>query len=334
MQLVKQNFVQTLILVVVILSLFWVREWSIEANYFGVPRQAFMPLGCTITEFFEAHKWLSFIVTSLLMVFNSYLLTRITIRNLIFAGNSYFVSVLFIAIYSAIPLGRFAPTMSIVVYLMLLSMGALLGVYRQRFTSYKFFVAGATASLAALIYAPSLAMVLAVLLAPLVFGELSVRGVISLLLAFAIPIFALNYIYWLTDNIYSVPFDRLVSVIDMQGSLFNFSVVMTQLPYFIFVALMFVLGCYSLWYYYAKMGSKRTKGPRTVVLLSQVAFTLLGVLVVYPHLVTTIVPLLSLPITALAATVLRNYRSDLVANLIFIAILLLVGLLNFADLIF
>ena len=154
-----------------------------------------MPLQARLLRFLSAFPWTVPVLTFLLVFVDSFFLTRIIARNLIFLERTYMPSL----IYLMVSLGYYAAAGSVitlaVAFLVMYAAESMILSYKRRAQFGYFFHAGVALGAAPLLYAP--AAVFGILL-PVGLGLFRKQwrdGAVALT-GFLLPLFFTSYVYW------------------------------------------------------------------------------------------------------------------------------------------
>lgn len=323
MQLVKHGFFQTLIWFFTLILLFWIREFFLGYSHVhGEDFLGMMPLADSIDSYVSRVGKLDMILTLLLVFVNSFFITRIVIRHVIFISRSYSMALIYLALCSLLPSSSVRYLSYLSVFFLLFSLDCLMTIFRRKRVAYRLFLSGALLSFASLIYAPMVVLFPVAIMGVILYEHSNFRELLSYTIGFLSSIFGYSYIHWLMGGDFLYLYRHYIStfsdIIYAQPPTFA-SVTLVDIVY---GAALFIVVLYSIIFYLGRLNQERTKPLRTYSLFLLMLFLLLVVTVLYPIIFQSMMPLLSIPISVIVVTMLTKNSLSPVVNLAYIFLIL------------
>lgn len=232
LDLTRQSLLKTLLYFVLLAAIFWgaelfhpEREGMVAAAQAaalqgGASLQARMPLGILIDNLIRSVPTVGILLSSLLVFVNSFFVTRIVIRNVIFLERTYMPSIVYLLISS----GYYNSYMSfrplLVAFLLLLAAELIFRSYNYKALATGAYMAvGFIFGTAAAVYAPALFFVVLLPVGLIIFRLFDIREWIAAFGGWLLPLFFSAYGVWLCGGeflgIFPAALDALLTPVPM-----------------------------------------------------------------------------------------------------------------------
>lgn len=323
MQLVRHGFFQTLMWFFTLILLFWARELflgysSLQGDY----HVGMMPLAKMIGDYVSGVNRLDMALTILLVFVNSFFITRIIIRHVIFISRSYSMALVFLALCSALPSSSIRYLSYIYVYLLLLSLDYLMTIFRRKEVAYRLFASGALLSLASLFYAPILLLSLVSIFGMILYEHSSFREYLSFIIGLIAPIFAYGYISWLIGGDFLYIYDQYLVAF---GEVYNApspSIASFSVINIVYCVMLLVMVVYSVVFYLGRINQERAKSVRTYSIFIFMLIVLLVMIALKLAILPALMALISIPVSVIIVTMLTKNSASMVVNIVYLLLIL------------
>ncbi|MEG1634123.1 MAG: hypothetical protein RR277_02105 [Rikenellaceae bacterium] len=328
--LTRQTFTQTLFFTSLVMFIYWGTIFVNGANL-GIADDlsGVMPIGISINNFSRNFILISSIVTIALQLFNALYLSRIFIRNVVYAKNTHVAAMLFILISIGSPATNQELISQLVTTLSLFTLEGILNVKKRINSSHNFFLSSIFIALASLIYIPAAALFIPIISIFFITNRFEIREFLAALGGFLIPPIFYSYYLWITEN----DFLKLIHEIN-HAILSSFSIIsidaIAKLNIFNIISIVVIIAVmlFSLIYFLINIQTIRSKTIYSYSLFWVWMITMIAIIVFFMSTLSIIVPLCAVSASVILAFFFNMYTRRIVTNIIFVVLVILTTLAN------
>ncbi len=214
----SRNLLKTLLYFVLLTAVFWGPEFFAPSRegVAGIPHPAAAPLSGTpleaaIDRVFAGMPLLGLLVTSVLVFFNAFFVSRVVLRNVAYLERTYTPAIVYLLISS----GYYNSYMSfrplLVALLVLMGCELLFKSYHRTLASGNALGMGFLFGLAAAIYAPAILLAVLLPIGWVIFRMTNPREWAAGMVGWALPLFFTAYAAWLAGGEFMAPIRAMLA---------------------------------------------------------------------------------------------------------------------------
>lgn len=196
-------------IIVVIGLLLWLP--AIGTNY-TLSLQHEMPLYELFVHFFANKPFLQLLIAFVLVVAQAFVFNAITERHELFGKSSYLPALIYILLFSFTPEALHLHPLLFANFFILLSVDALLNMYRKPNAIGQSFETGLLIAIATLFYFPSILLLLFLLVGLFIMRPFSIREFILVVLGFVFPYLYVIVYYFFIGKLDYLWFDKAIYI--------------------------------------------------------------------------------------------------------------------------
>lgn len=300
-------------------ALMGIGEWEpVRTLEYGTPVELLINRISISSPYISTYA--AFLITILVLV----MMQRLNNRFIFVPQRSTVPALLYIIIaFSFTSLQHLSPALT-AMPLLILSLNSLIGSYRKEYAEGEYFLASFFVALAAIVYLPSLAFVLMIMVSILVMRPFSWREWVTMLAGLLVPLLFVvtYYLFFDSDALNNLlmfdPAKVIAAIPKTMNSFFGYG----------FLATLTVAFVYSLFFIFSWVGTQKVRTNKVfLVFFSMVIICLLAYLLI-PTVSKDIMLVVALPLSYIIGVFFIFTRRTLIADGLLLAILALSVLLQ------
>ncbi len=321
LDLTRQSLLKTVFYFLILTTIFWGVEFF-QPTREGLAGLASVPLsdqapqmglGTLINDFIAGFPVLGILLSSLLVFVNSFLVTRIIIRNVIFLERTYMPAIVYLLISS----GYYNSYMSFLpLSAALLMLIGISSIFRsadvKRLASGHYLASGFAFGVAGILYAPALLFVILLFIGLLQFRLFDLREWVSAIAGWGLPAFFYAYIVWLAGGEFTAIFS------EAKEALLTFtplpSLKLISIFEWVFIGCVGVMLLLSLWAFATRRNSYKAKPKKTYLFFIWMLMVAGAVMTFAPCHSLYQLPLVAIPLAVIIPTYANRRKLNFVAG--------------------
>lgn len=330
----RQSLFNTILYFVLLFILIWSRElfFDVPLSNITIPDyngyNGVMPLVQLIQG---TLKHISiYVLMSLylgLLFYNSFFITRIVIRKVLFVNRRYVPAIIYL-VYCSCKEQSVDILSQVVVLFILMSLEGFLSVDKNKSSVDIIFRSSFYLGMASLLYMPVIIFLPALLIAPLILNYFSFKKFVVILAGFFVPIFLYSYVSWLIDGNFAIYMQNVIQISKDIFMNYNTDAVSMNIIMYLFIGMTTFLMMYFFSYFVKDFANINVQTINSVVVII-IMFALIIVSVALSFsIVGVMIPIMAIPITVLLSVLMQHIKKDFVVKILFFIIVLLMLIIN------
>lgn len=325
LDLTRQSLLKTLLYFVLLAAIFWGAELfhpersglvaAAHADLLIAPA-AGMPLGTLIDSWLGHFPVIGILLSSLLVFVNSFFVTRIVIRNVIFLERTYMPAIIYLLVSS----GYYNSYMSfrplLVALLLLIAVEIIFKSYNYKgLATGAYMVVGFIFGTAGAIYAPALFLVALLPVALVLFRLFDLREWVAAFGGWLLPLFFSAYGVWLAGGDFAGVFSECREVLLTPKSLPPVGLFSSfEWTFFGCVAVLFVL---SMLTFFGRSRSYKLKPFKVYIFFIWMLVVAVLILTFVPSRSFYQLPIVAIPLAVIIPTYFNSRKPNFVSNFLY-----------------
>lgn len=317
LDLTKQNIFTNILYVVLLVIVLW-GGWS-QANV-GFQTSA-LSLGGVIDNAFNEFHIAGFVVSSLLVLLNMFLVTRLCIKNAIFLEHSYVPAFVYVAVSAGFlnSCPSFRPL--IVSTILLLITGQIFKSYNIKSLATGVYLnIGFYFGLIAVIYEPAALLFPLVIIGLMLFRFFDIREWIVAIVGFALPLFFAAYVNWLITGEFTEFYRQYIAVLLTPAS-DNLSLQNVTITEWVFCSVVILLILFSVVKTFTQRALSQAKIFKAHVFFVWFTLLVLAMLIYAPCRSLHMLPIVATPIAVVVSSYFNVRKPSFMTNLLYIILI-------------
>lgn len=329
LDLTRQSLLKTLLYFVLLAVIFWgaelfhpVRSGLVAAGHntpSGTP-MAGVPLGTLIDHWLSFVPGIGILLSSLLVFVNSFFVTRIVIRNVIFLERTYMPAIIYLLVSS----GYYNSYMSfrplLVAFLLLVALEIIFRSYNYKpLASGVYMTVGFIFGLAGAIYAPALLLVVLIPVGLVIFRLFDLREWVAALGGWLLSIFFSAYGVWLAGGDFLGTFENIRTALLTPRALP--SVKLFSSFEWTFIGCIVILFILSMITFFGRSRSYKLKPFKVYIYFIWMWAVLVLILVFLPARSLYLLPILAIPLAVIIPTYFNSRKPNFISNFLYVLLM-------------
>ncbi|WP_300681797.1 hypothetical protein [uncultured Rikenella sp.] len=325
--LTRQNLFKTFLYFLLLIVIFWGVELFHPEQYrqFGVPYDASgtpgpaagTPLGVLIDGFLIRVPALGVLFSSILVFINSFFVTRIIIRNVIFLERTYMPSIIYLLISSGYYNNYLTFRPLLVAFLLLVAIEIIFQSYNYKpLSTGAYMTIGFIFGLSGAIYAPALLLVVLLPVGLTIFRLFDLREWVAAFGGWLIPLFLSAYGVWLAGG-------EFLSLITSCRDALLAPQPLPSIEYFssfewTFIGCVVILFILSLITFFGRSRSYKLKPFKAYMFFIWMLLANLLSLIVLPSRSLYQLPIVAIPLAVIIPTYFNSRKPNFLTNFLYV----------------
>lgn len=328
--LTRQTFTQTLFFSALVMFFYWGAIFVNEGNFKPINElSGTMPIGATLNNFARSYIKLSSIITIILQLFNALYISRIFIRNVVYAKHTHVAAILFILISISSPTTNQELVSQLVTTLSLFALEGILSIKKRINSAHNFFLSSFFIAIAGLIYLPAAALYICILSAFFIYNRFYLRELLASIGGFVIPPFFYSYYYWVVDDAFLQLTHDVVTTIKSTFSIVSIDTILEMNIFnVVFIVVITIIMLFSLVNFMINLQSTRSKTLYSYLIFWVWMVVIMTIFILFTPTISTIVPLYAVSASVILSFLFNMFTHRIVTNIIFVVLVVLTILAN------
>lgn len=319
--LTKQSLLANVLYIALLCTIFfggWLLMPGILVSAPGIG----VPIGHFIDTFMQDNLLLGVTISLLLLFFNSIVVTKICVKNIIFLEHNYMPALIYVIVSTAYFTAQLNLRPLLASLLLLLAVNQMLRSYNvKRLATGIYLKVGFYFGLAASIYEPAIFLLPLVFIAPAMFRFFNPKEWLAALTGLILPLFFSAYVEWLIGGTFEGYYHGFVAAIMASDTHMPSSVGQVSWLQWVFLSLLILLVVLSIFKFTASRAPHQIKAFKGYIFLVWIFVALIVMMVYLPCRSPGILSLLAIPITILVSTYFNTCRPTLFTNFLYVMLL-------------
>lgn len=320
MDFTRHTLSQTILYFILLLTVFWSKELFFGANIADVAGdEGLMPLAFEVIGWLDSIASVPVALSIGLLFVNSFFLTRIVVRNIVFLDKTYLPSLLFLIICSVDATIQMHYISQIVVFLLLCTIENIFKVYKRRNAVRQYFMGAFFVGIAALLFLPASLFFLSLFVNLILFHRFVWREWLVSLLGFLTPLFFYSYIYWCIDGNFWVLASEIPAVFDGMFLKRSLDITKIDIQGLIFIVLTIGLVGYAYVQFLMVRNRIRSRMARSYAYFLWFLLFCLVILICCFNTFDTLFPIMAIPLSVMISILFKQAENKIVASALFLS---------------
>lgn len=331
LDLTRQTFTQTFFYSTLVIFIYWgVVFIGGDTSMVNVHEtNGVMPIGEFINNFATNYTILGVIAVICLQLFNALYISRIFIRNVVYAKQTHVASLLFILISISSPATNQEFISQFVTTLTLLSLEMVLSIKKRTNSSRNFFLSSLLISIAGLLYLPAVSLFLVIIALFFIYRRFNFREVLASLGGVLIPPFLYSYYFWITQEDFLFLINNISTILKSMFSIISIDKIADMNIYsLILIGVISIVMIFSLINFIVNIQTTRSRTVYSYSLFWVWMLVTTTITLLFTTTTSTIIPLCAVSVSVIISFLFNVLNHKVITNIIFVIFVILAILTN------